>query len=474
MADSAQRAAPIGAMPAYYAAAAWSAPPLSSPSSLAPPAAPAAVAQAPPLPARSRAMEMALYGGAAVVVAVALFARLRLVGSTPGEGFVVERALVDAATRIWEQGWTGLGPVASYGQPPGLAYLMAPWVALFGDSIATARVFVAGLGLAAIGLFLLLVRGLIGTRAAALGTVLMALGVWPMYFSRLSTPVALLLVTELLSLHLMTKALEERRDGERRRMLMVLAGASFGAGIYAHNAFFIFAVAVALLWILEYISAGPGSGAVVGLAFVFLVPAVVVSLPYMTAMAGSWDQVSANTAQVWVTRSEEFRSLDSVGEQARHVVAGVGNTAASLVLRRDADGLGGSGAPLLDPVTALLALIGLAAGTLRWLERGHATVWLLLAATVIVAGLTTTDGVYARYVVALPAVFAAAGFGLHWLLTWMRGRLSVAAQYVIVALLIAFVASQNLGTLFDAKAGPGGDAWLGTGPGAEPVGARIE
>jgi hypothetical protein len=100
-------------------------------------------------------------------------------------------------------------------------------------------------------------------------------------------------------------------------------------------------------------------------------------------------------------------------------------------------------------------------------------VWLLLAATVIVAGLTTTNGVYGRFVVALPAVFAAAGFGLHWLLTWMRGRLSVTAQYVVVAILIAFVATQNLGALFDADDGPGGDAWLGAGAGAEPA-SRID
>jgi hypothetical protein len=191
-------------------------------------------------------------------------------------------------------------------------------------------------------------------------------------------------------------------------------------------------------------------------------------------MAGNWDRVSANTARVWVNRSEEYRSLDGAGEQARHILTGVGNAAASLVLRRDADGPGGSGVRLLDPVTALLALIGLAAGMLRWHRRGHATVWLLLAATVIVVGLTTTDGAYGRYAVALPAVFAAAGFGLHWLLTWMRGRLSVTAQYVVVALLISFVAFQNLGTLFDAEAGPGGDAWLGAGPGADPAGIRTE
>ena len=123
---------------------------------------------------------MALYGGAAIVAAVALFARLRLLGSSPGEGFVLERALVDAGTRVWDQGWIGLGPDISYGQPPGLAYLLAPWVALFGDSIATARTLVACLGLATLVLFFLLVRGLMGSRPAALGSALMATGVWPM------------------------------------------------------------------------------------------------------------------------------------------------------------------------------------------------------------------------------------------------------------------------------------------------------
>jgi 4-amino-4-deoxy-L-arabinose transferase-like glycosyltransferase len=409
---------------------------------------------------------MALYGGAAIVAAVALFARLRLLGSSPGEGFVLERALVDAGTRVWDQGWIGLGPDISYGQPPGLAYLLAPWVALFGDSIATARTLVAGLGLATLGLLFLLVRGLMGSRPAALGSALMAIGVWPMYLSRLASPVALLLVVEMLSLYLMTKALNDRQNGDRRSLLLVLAGTAFGVGIYAHNAFFIFAAAMALLWVKEYIASGPKRASIVKLAVIFLLPAVVVALPYLIAVAGSWDEVSANTANVWVTRTDEYRSLTGVAEQARHIVAGIWNTTASLLLRRDADG--GSGARLLDTITALLTLVGLAVGVARWRRRGHATVWLLLAASVVVAGLTTTDALHARLVVALPAVFAAAGFGLHWLLTWMRGRLSVVTQYAVIALLIAFVAFQNLGTLFDAEAGPDGEAWLGSGPGAEP------
>ena len=122
----------------------------------------------------------------------------------------------------------------------------------------------------------------------------------------------------------------------------------------------------------------------------------------------------------------------------------------------------------MDPITALLTLVGLAVGVARSHRRGHATVWLLLATSVVVVGLTTTDAVHARLVVALPAVFAAAGFGLHWLLTWMRGRLSVSTQYAVIALLIAIVAFQNLGTLFDAEAGLGGETWLGSGPGAAP------
>ncbi len=458
--DIPRAAVPFGTTPAFEAATAQSAPLLTPQPSCALPV------QASPLHVRSQGLEMALYGGTAIVAAVALFARLRLLGSSPGEGFVVERALVDAATRVWDQGWTGIGPDISYGQPPGLAYLLAPWIALFGDSITTARVLVAALGLATLGIFFLLVRGLMGSRAAALGSALMAIGVWPMYFSRLATPVALLLVVELLSLYLMIKALDERQNGDRRSLLLVLAGASFGLGIYTHNAFFIFAAAMVLLWVREYIRSGPKRAAVVKLTVVFLLPAVVVALPYLIAVAGSWDEVSANTANVWVTRTDEYQSLTGVAEQARHLVAGIGNTTASLLLRRDADG--GSGARLMDPITALLTLVGLAVGVARWHRRGHATVWLLLATSVIVAGLTTTDAVHARLVVALPAVFAAAGFGLHWLLTWMRGRLSVSTQYAVIALLIAIVAFQNLGTLFDAEAGLGGETWLGSGPGAAP------
>ncbi len=427
------------------------------------------VTQAPSVPARSQILEMALYGGAAVVVAVVLFTRFRLLGSIPGQGFVVEGALIDAATRLWEHGWTGLGPNSSYRQPPGLEYLMAPWIALFDDSIATARKLVAVLGIASIGLFFLLFRGLFGTRAAGLGSTLMAFGAWPMYFSRFSSPVVLLLLVELLVLYLMTKALDERRDGQRRRLLLVLSGISFGTGIYTHNAFFIFAVAVAFLWVREYIVAGPKYGAITRLTVVFLAPAIVVAIPYMFAMASSWDQVSANTARVWVTHTYEYRSLNGVDEQASHIVAGIGRAAVSLVLRRYAEGPDGSGVRLVDSVTALLAVIGLAVGAFRWHRRGHAMVWLLLIVSVIGVGMTTADGFYGRFVVLLPAVFAAAGFGIHWLLTWMRGRLSVAAHYVIVTLLIIIVANNNIGMLFDPDEGRSGDLWFGAGPREEPV-----
>ena len=70
--------------------------------------------------------------------------------------------------------------------------------------------------------------------------------------------------------------------------------------------------------------------------------------------------------------------------------------------------------------------------------------WGLFACSVLAGGLTVARGSDALLFAAAPAVFAYAGFALHWLLGWMRARAARPVQIGFVAAVFLFVAMYNL------------------------------
>lgn len=420
------------------------------------PSRPRAAVAAPYRPAarpRTRG-DLALWGGVAVALAVAVFARTYLLATVSAQQLDADLAFAQAASRVSAQGWIGLRPEITMGQPAGLAYALALWTGVFGDTVGGVRLLATVLGLASLALFHQLCRQMFGQRAALIGSLLLAFSVWHLYYSRLALPVIFLLTLELLALHLVLGAFAERPDSERQRWLLVLAGLSFGAAAYVHNAFFIFAVAMLLIWAWEYLDSERPARDVLRSAAVFFVPALIVALPYLVVLAGDADRAGDHVRQVALTSTPQYMEREGVSEQASYVLANIGRTAGAVLLRRDVGSFrDGRTARLLDPVTALLALIGFAAGLWRLGRRGHAYIWILFVAGIVAAGLTGEAGMFGRLIVVLPAVFGAAGFGLHWLLTWLKGRVSDSASYALVALLLAFVAFHNLNSFFDETGG---------------------
>ena len=406
--------------------------------------------------ARPRSLgELALYAGVAVALAVAVFARINLLATVPADYLDADLAFAQAAGRVTAQGWIGLRSEITMGQPTGLAYVLALWTGMFGNTVVVVRLFATVLGLASLGLFYLFCRQMLGQRAAVIGSLLLAFSVWHLFYSRLAVPVILLLLLELLALYLVLRAFAERTDTEKRRWLLVLAGLSFGAAVYAHNAFFIFAVAMLLFWVREYMASEQRATAVLRSAASFFVPALVVALPYLAALGADADRAGDHLRQVALTSTQGYTEREGVSDQASYVLANIGGTAGAVLLRREVESFHpGRTIRLLDPVTALLALVGFVVGLWRLNRRGHAYLWLLFVAGVVAVGVTSDAGMFGRLIVVLPAVFGAAGFGLHWLLTWLRGRVREAVSYGMVALLLAFVAFYNLSSFFDETGSP--------------------
>ena len=375
--------------------------------------------------------------GVALVSVVAVFIRLYGLGDILPGLSPVEAAFHLAALRVLDQGWIGLWSESVGGQPTGLAYILAGWMRLFGEAAVTPRLLSVVAGLATAGLLYRFCRSLFGPAPAALGSVLLALSKWHIHYSRLALPTALFPLVELAALYLLYTALGQRGDATSRRRMLYLAGATFGAGFYLHNAHFIFGAAVALLWARELLAGEETISVVARQGFTYLAAAVVVALPHLGLLATNAGEVARDVRAVAISSSPSYQELSGVTEQTRHVLASVWNTAVAMFWRRGAD-------RIMDPVTAILAGVGLALALRSWRDRAHFFVLAVVATGLVGVALTREVGMYGRLVVVLPAVFASAGLGLDWLLGWTKGRLPDAGVYALAALVVAFVAVYNM------------------------------
>ena len=378
-----------------------------------------------------------------MVAASVVLPRLFRLDSVPAGLSAVERVFAAAASRVAHEGWIGLGPDAVAGEPPGFAYLLGAWSLLAGDSTVALRLLSAVLGVVTTGLFYMLIRRLLGTRPALFASVVLALSFWHLQFSRLVLPTMLMLAAGLAAAILLNAALDETHRGVRRRFLAAAAGLVVGLTPYIDNSFPILVAAVALFCLVQLARESRHAGEV---ASALWLAAAAAALPYLFVIApdpgAALEQVTAYS----ITATQEYQDLHGITEQTRYLAANV----ASAIVRVFFSAFGGDQTRLLDAVTGPLAVVGLLVSASRWRERGHVFLLAFFGVGVVLAGLTTEEGVYARLVVALPAALAAAGLGLHWAMTWLKGRFSDPVLYGFAALLIALIAYMNLSAYFGA------------------------
>ncbi len=404
-----------------------------------------------PLPRSASRPSMLFYAGVALFFGVAAFARLADIGSSPDPMAGPESQVPAAVSSVLDGRAVGLWSEAAGGQPTGFVYALAGWAGVLGDGAASLRSLSALLGLAAVAMFFVYCRALFGPRAALLGAMLLAFSLWHIGYSRLALPVGALVLLQLAASYLLLTAM---RSGERPRGF-ALAGAVFGAAVYTHNAFYVFAVVVSLWWARELL-AGERPVAVVWSRFAaFLAAALIVAAPYAWSLAADRDEAGERLGAVWLSNTAGYAAQPGFMEQSRFTVGNIVSTAAALPLRGD----DGPARRLLDPATALLAAAGLMAALWRWRSRESFHVWSAAAAAVVVVGLTRDDGMYGRLIVALPAVYAAAGYALDGLIELMRGRVTPAVAFAVAALLLAAAGAYNLLAFSDGPIGHDDSRW---------------
>ena len=379
-----------------------------------------------------------------MLAVVATLPRFYQLDSVPAGLSAIERVFAAAASRVAHEGWIGLGPDAVAGEPPGFAYLLGAWSLLAGDSTLALRLLPAVLGVATVGLFYLLIRRLLGAHTALFASVILALSFWHLQFSRLILPTILMLVAALAAANLVATAIDEKRNDVRRRTLAAAAGAA-GRPYALHRQQLLDSRRGGRPLLPRAASAGRAGTperlrAYSGSRLPPRPCLTCSSRPRTPALP--WNRSPPTQSP----RVRSIRGLHGITEQTRYLAASVAKT----VVRVSFGALGGETARLLDAITGLLALVGLLVAAARWRERGPMLLLALFVVGVALAGLTIEEGIFGRLVVAAPAALAAAGLGLHWITTWMEGRLPAPAIYGFAALLVALIAYMNLNAYFGA------------------------
>ena len=374
---------------------------------------------------------------------------------------LAEEAFLQVARQIEFEGWIGLSHSILDGALTGYAYVLSFWTNFIGDDIGMARLLSGVASLASIGVSYLLVAHLFNRRVALFATFLMAVGVWPLTYARLALPASVLLLVEVTALYLLLRAMHEETDDSTRTRLLVFSGALIGLSLYLDFAALVFAVAMFCLWLRFYLSGTIGPR-VLGERFTaFALAALIISLPFF-AVAAADSSIRDDAKAILVTETPGYAQSEGVMGKLRTVTGNVANTGRALIWSTSADEFGQGGGRIVDPLTGLLVLIGLLVCLRKWREDSCGALLAVLVVVIVGVGLTRQEGMFGRLIIAVPIVFALAGFTADWLLSWLKGRIPDAATIAFIALLAAAAIFSNLSAYYAHPIGEDPTLWLGS------------
>ncbi|MYD51727.1 MAG: hypothetical protein F4W93_09610 [Dehalococcoidia bacterium] len=410
---------------------------------------------------RKKSADAAKIAIVVIIGAILVVTRLWGLDSTPSEMTLAEEAFLQVARQIEFEGWIGLSHSILDGALTGYAYVLSFWTNFIGDDIGMARLLSGVASLASIGVSYLLVAHLFNRRVALFATFLMAVGVWPLTYARLALPASVLLLVEVTALYLLLRAMHEETDDSTRTRLLVFSGALIGLSLYLDFAALVFAVAMFCLWLRFYLSGTIGPR-VLGERFTaFALAALIISLPFF-AVAAADSSIRDDAKAILVTETPGYAQSEGVMGKLRTVTGNVANTGRALIWSTSADEFGQGGGRIVDPLTGLLVLIGLLVCLRKWREDSCGALLAVLVVVIVGVGLTRQEGMFGRLIIAVPIVFALAGFTADWLLSWLKGRIPDAATIAFIALLAAAAIFSNLSAYYAHPIGEDPTLWLGS------------
>jgi hypothetical protein len=363
-------------------------------------------------------------------------------GDEGTQGLAAMQLVEPPLSNPFSTGWYSV-PTMSF-----LAYGIA--MAIVGPTVAGLRILSALVGTATVLTTFLLARELWGKNVAWLAGAVLACAHYHMHFSRLGSNQIGDGLFATLALWLLVRGVRLRKP-----ILFALSGAVVGLGWYGYFGARLVGIIVALhlAWLF---AAEAGSPTATGfltrygaLVLVLLLAAFVVVAPLLIHYAAYPDTMASRAGQVsvlsngWLEREKAY----------------TGRTAAAILLRQFGRAFSAfhytpdptfwyhPSIPLLDVVSGILLLFGLAWAVARWREHGNVllVLWFLLA-VILGWALTENPPSGQRMVIVAPASALLVALGLEWLSGFVRRTFSRPwlTWGGLAAVLLTLIAGLNL------------------------------
>ena len=351
------------------------------------------------------------------------------------------------ARRVLHEGWIGPYVISALGQPTGPLYFTAVLFKFMPQTTLTIRFSMALFGIATIplayGAFAIMFNRTVGAFAALLLSVM----TWHLHLSRTGFMVTAWPFIEVAVLLALFAGLRHRTWA-----LIAIAGALAGLGVYSYNAYLLFlpVVVVPFVWRLVAPSVQADRRWIAGGFMLFATTALFAAIPMIGYVYNHGDTYHFHERQVAVTHSEAWRTA-GVGGKARLVWNRAQEWERGIVQggRADlGDGLAAPGHPVLDAVTLVLALVGLAMALTEIRRAEYATVLAACVTLPFGALLTIEDGLFRRTMGLTPFVAVLAALPLAW--SWEHAlRATDRRRYLVPASIAAIVTFTVVHNVYD-------------------------
>lgn len=307
---------------------------------------------------------------------------------------------------------------ATTGQEALFHLLQAITASVMGSGLITLRLPAVFSGLLTVALLYALGRRLYGTRPALIASALLAVGLWPVLLDRLALRETLVPVFTVGALLLFVNALHIRRDVSPDTPLTATyasLGVLVAASLYEHWFGLFIALMITLSTAYLFLTRQPISRRAAGTAVFAIIISTIVVVPYI----------------VTTLRMPEASGLAalSAAMQPDNVLQAVISGLGTIIGRGDLSPVFNvPGRPLLDPVSAVLALYGLWLSLSQWRKPASFIPALAALVGLIPLLLSTIPGSFLALVGALPLLYLLVGRAIDDLLdelaafrpAWMR------------------------------------------------------
>ena len=316
-----------------------------------------------------------------------------------------------------------------------------------GISISTGRLVAVAFGVAGVAAIFLMVRHMSGTAMGLIAAFLVSVMRWDLNWSRIGMHGITAPFFAALTVWLTFRALDRGRASD-----FALAGAMLGLGMWFYAAYRLFVIIIAFLLLHRLILADSGRRRMLRNFGVMALFALIVTMPVV--------QFAATYSEEFFKRTQHtsiFAHVDN-GEETRALLQSLTKHLGMFHLEGDPNGRHNiPREPMLDVISGILMLVGLAVAVSRWRSAAHLSlpVWILVMIMPGVLTIPWEAPQSLRAITVIPAVIALIAVAIGFI--WDKARsfrlpaLRVGAAVCIAGLLVV-IGYANINAYFGEQA----------------------